>query len=113
MAKIVTTRGGKRFLRGSGGHRNQDTIPGGQVEIFGKLKEIDEVRIEDTPSQYGYGVTKHTILRDDRGFIIITKYEWYPAPGYSWSEEWEVAQRATEEEVKAILDLEVVKEEEL
>jgi len=111
--KIITLRGGKRYLIGGGGHRNRDTIPGGKVEVFGQLRKVDEVSVEDTPSQYGYGVTKHEILKDDKGYIVVTKYEWYPSLGYSWSEGWETVQRATKEEVDAILDIEVIKEEEL
>jgi len=113
MVKLLTRRDGRRFLRAKGGVRNRDTIAGGEVEVFGKLKEIDEVTIEEPPIETGQGERKYRIFKDNKGFIVAESYCWTPAPGYSWEEEWEIVERKSPEEVEKIQGQEVVSEEEL
>lgn len=87
---VLIKRGAKHYLKACGGYRNNEKIAPTEVEVLPPLKKIDEWRYSHPDNALGEGINWVTLYKDAQGkTIAVHKFIWNPAPGYSWSEEWE------------------------
>lgn len=107
MAEIITLANGSRIITTSGGFRNRDDVPGKEVEIVGQLSLVAEFSLSKE-NEAGEGVSDYTLLQDDKGYILVEQFTWYPARGYCWEEEWEDVARISAERAHDLLGRRVV-----
>lgn len=90
MAKLMKRQDGTTSIKAEGGCKNRDTIPSTEVIVKGEPRLIDEFE-SVVENQYGKGIHHYKLFETEEKKVMVHQFSWYPAMGYSWEENWEIA----------------------